>query len=365
MTKIGKKPKVFGTGLIALDLVMGIDKKSAIRAWAGGTCGNVLLILAYLGWDAFPIARMNTDPASERVKDDMRRWGVHLDFASCSPTCHTPIVIQQIRIGRDGVPTHRFSWSCPQCGRWLPGFKAVTLSAIDVVAPKLAGTTVFFMDRLSRSTLTLAARASAKDAVVVFEPSGRSDERLFSEALELAHIVKYSDERMRIADRAMQSGTATLVEIQTLGPRGLRYRHRLGRKLSDWLHLDAVKAPRLADTCGSGDWCTAGILSRAAAGGQLGLRDGGADALLQALQYGQALAAWNCGFEGARGGMYALNRATFHDQIKGLLEGRPRDLRREVELRPGPSIPCPACPPQRSRGGKSRTAAAGIAKRAA
>jgi fructokinase len=366
MTKFGKRPKVIGTGLIALDLVMGIDPKSAARAWAGGTCGNVLSILAYLGWDSFPIARMNGDPASKRIKADMGRWGVHLDFASCAPTCHTPIIIQQIRHSRDGVPTHRFSWSCPRCGKWLPGFKAVTLSAVDVVTPKLAGTTVFFMDRLSRSTLTLAARASAMGAVVVFEPSGKSDEKLFSEALALAHIVKYSDERMAVAGRATQRGTATLVEIQTLGSRGLRYRHRLGQKLSEWLYLDAVKAPRLADTCGSGDWCTAGILTRAAVAGQAGLRGGGADGLRQALRYGQALAAWNCGFEGARGGMYAVDRATFDDQIKGLLEGRPRDLRREIEALPGRSIPCPACSPQAARGGKSSTvASARIGKRAA
>ncbi len=125
-----ESPKVFGIGLIALDLVTGIDPESPIRSWAGGTCGNVLSILAYLGWDAFPIARMNGDAASQRVRVDMERWGVHLDFTACGPTSHTPIIIQEIRRGRDGSPTHRFSWSCPRCGRWLPGFKAVTLGAV-------------------------------------------------------------------------------------------------------------------------------------------------------------------------------------------------------------------------------------------
>lgn len=366
MTKIGKRPKIFGTGLIALDLVMGVDPKSPVRAWAGGTCGNVLSILAYLGWDSFPIGRMNGDPASERVKADMAHWGVHLDFAGCGPTCHTPIIIQHIRRGRDGVPKHRFSWSCPRCGRWLPGFKAVTIDAVEVVAPKLPGTTVFFMDRLSRSALALAARASEEGAVIVFEPSGKSDEKLFSEALQLAHIVKYADERINAAGTTMRRGAATLVEIQTLGSQGLKYRHRLGRALSDWLHLDALKAPRLADTCGSGDWCTAGIMTKAAAGGQLGLRSGGAEALRQALRYGQALAAWNCGFEGARGGMYAVDRVEFDDQIQGLLEGRPKDMTEVVKRLPSSSVSCPACPPQKPRSGSSRTSSsARVARRAA
>ena len=99
MTSV-KRPKVLGAGLIALDLVIGPDPNAPVRSWAGGTCGNVLSILAYLGWDAYPIARMNGDPASERVRSDMARWGVKLNWASCAPTTHTPIIVQQIR--RDG-----------------------------------------------------------------------------------------------------------------------------------------------------------------------------------------------------------------------------------------------------------------------
>ena len=111
------KPKVFGTGLIALDLVLGLNPLSPVRSWAGGTCGNVLSILAYLGWDAFPIARMNGDAASERVKADLAHWGVHLDFANCGPAAHTPIIIQEIRRGRDGKLRHRFALVLPTMRR--------------------------------------------------------------------------------------------------------------------------------------------------------------------------------------------------------------------------------------------------------
>ena len=74
------RPRVFGTGLIALDLVIGADPETPVRSWTGGTCGNVLCILAYLGWDAYAVARMDNDVASEYVRADMRRWGVHLDW---------------------------------------------------------------------------------------------------------------------------------------------------------------------------------------------------------------------------------------------------------------------------------------------
>ena len=92
-------PKIVGTGLIALDWVIRQDTGSRIGAWAGGTCGNVLSILAYLDWDAFPVARLSGDGASKRIRCDMERWGVQLDWISCRPTADTPIIVQEIQRG--------------------------------------------------------------------------------------------------------------------------------------------------------------------------------------------------------------------------------------------------------------------------
>ena len=316
------RPKVFGTGLVALDLVVGPDTDTPVRSWAGGTCGNVLSILAYLGWDAYPIARMNDDVASDRVRADMQHWGVRLDWTGCTPTTHTPIIVQKIRRGRDGRTGHRFSWSCPHCGKWLPRFKAITVGAVEKVRPALAGASVFFLDRLSRAALTLAAEASARGALVVFEPSSKSTDKLMAEALALAHVVKYAGSRLAGIGGVMAEDSATLLEVQTLGEHGLRYRHRLGRRATAWVSLKAVPAPRIADTCGAGDWCTAGLIAKAAVGGREGFRRAGVRGIRAALRHGQVLAAWNCGFEGARGGMYAVSRQTFKGQIAALLNGR-------------------------------------------
>lgn len=350
-------PKIFGAGLIALDLVIGPDPETPVRAWAGGSCGNVLSILAFLGWEAYPIARMNGDPASVRVRSDMAQWGVHLDWASCAPTTHTPIIVQEIRWGRDGQPKHRFSWACPHCGQWLPAFKAVTLDAVEAVKPALAEASVFFLDRVSRATLNLASEASARGAVVVFEPSGKAPGKLMDEAVALAHIVKYADERLTCIDGVMASGSETLIEVRTLGEQGLQYRHRLVGGISDWLHLSAVRAPQLADTCGSGDWCTAGLIAKLAAGGQDDLRRTGARRIEAALRYGQALAAWNCGFEGARGGMYAVERGTLDEQIAQLLDGRLGSITPTVSKASSAQlVGCPACPSSPSKPPSAKSA---------
>ena len=156
--------------------------------------------------------------------------------------------------------------------------------------------------------------------------------------------------------------SATLVEVQTLGAKGLRYRHRLEGTVSAWKSLDAVPAAHLVDTCGSGDWCTAGIISTIAAGGTEGLVKGGTKLLAAGLLFGQRLAAWNAGFEGARGGMYAVERKELEEHLSALALGRSED----IKLAPHSKHPqtadlaCPACPPRRKQ---SRLRRMDLAKR--
>src|SRR5262249_13894143 len=88
-----------------------------------------------------------------------------------------------------------------------------------------------------------------------------------------------------------------------------------------WQTLDSFQAPLVRDTAGCGDWCTAGLLSILGVHGQAGLATITERTLIRALKYGQALAAWNCQYEGARGGMYELTQTEFHGQIKRILAG--------------------------------------------
>ena len=58
-----------GTGFVALDIVRSINGRSTEHHSAGGSCGNVLTILAYFGWKTAPIARIGDDqPGSELVR---------------------------------------------------------------------------------------------------------------------------------------------------------------------------------------------------------------------------------------------------------------------------------------------------------
>ncbi len=321
---MSKRPTVFGTGLLALDLVVCDGGSAPPRSYAGGTCGNVLTILSYFGWHASPIARLGSDQAARTVQTDLSRWGVDLTYASLAPAARTPIFMERLRRDAAGVPYHTFSWYCQHCGGRYPGYSPVPLSAVVDLLERLKSADVFFFDRVSRGALQLALTARANGAVVFFEPSGVGDASLFEEALEICHILKYSQERMKSFEQWIrpQEPTAALLEIETLGRGGLRFRSRTeSTLLTSWKHVEAYPVRDLTDAAGCGDWCTAGIIDLLCQGGAESFRQAEPAALLQALRLGQALAAWNCSFEGARSGMYGMEAGEVRKVAEALVSG--------------------------------------------
>lgn len=319
-----QRPTVIGTGLVALDVVVGLDATATPRFYAGGTCGNVLTILSFLGWHSVPVGRLGGEGPAERVRQDLARWKVDLDFLGLEPTTATPMIVERIRRDSTGALMHTFSWSCPQCGSRLPSYAAVPAAAIEESLPRLPRPEVFFFDRVSRGALNLARAANEKGALVFFEPSGVGEPRLFKEALSLAHIVKYSQERMKTLEGWFEEvpDSPTLLEIETMGRGGLRYRGSLRCvQKNRWQSVMAFPVTDFRDAAGSGDWCTAGIVDRLARGGVSGLMKATSEELSSAFAFGQALAAWNCAFEGARGGMYRVSKTQLLSITKAIIDG--------------------------------------------
>lgn len=344
------RPTIIGTGLVALDVVCNTQSHSVPAFFAGGTCGNVLAILSYLGWRALPISRLSQGIPAERLVADLHQWNVDTSLVTMTDDGSTPVIFHRIGRRANGEPFHSFSWRCPECGHYLPGYKPVTGNAAEAIAKEQPGCQAFFFDRVSRGSLTLAGEASKHGAIVVFEPSGLGDPALFREAWSVAHIVKYSHERLRdIADLGLKASDKEnlLLEIETLGAEGLRYRSLLPEaRTRKWQTLGAIEVDGLKDAAGCGDWCTAAILSRLARSGVKGLRKATNKSLLEAIRFGQAAAAWNCGFEGARGGMYRFDATTFQTHVKAILASKsiePADDGRTTDSSQQLAHVCPAC----------------------
>ena len=130
-----RNPVVIGTGLVALDVVIpsGVEADPQLRA--GGTCGNVLTALAYLGWNSYPIARLSENGASKLVADDLRQWGVHLDFVTFDDDGSTPVIVQHISNSKTGSPTHLISQTYDATLRWL----GRTLASTEPIYGESAG----------------------------------------------------------------------------------------------------------------------------------------------------------------------------------------------------------------------------------
>jgi sugar/nucleoside kinase (ribokinase family) len=321
-----------GTGFIALDVVVEPHADEAPIIAAGGSCGNVMAILAYLGWEAYPVARLDHSGVADLVRDDLSRAGVCLDLAGCEPLAEAPVVVQVNYQARDGTRRHRYLQKCPDCGTWLPSYRPVTEQSVRPVVQMLEDAahggvtpTVFYFDRVSRGALALANACAKLGAVVMFEPSAQADERQFMEAIEVSHIVKYASDRLAKFETLLESARKAappLLEVMTDGAAGLRFRHSRasangrGRRGGNWRHLRAFPAPTFRDSAGAGDWCSAGLLSMLGGAGAVGFAAATTENVEHALRYGQAAAALACGFSGARG----LAKAVGSNEVQQALE---------------------------------------------
>jgi fructokinase len=311
-----------GTGFIVLDVIRSsVGTTATEKRFAGGSCGNVLMILAYLGWDANAVGRIGDDHAGRELIADLGKWGVETKLLQVEAGRGTPIIVQENYQDARGRPRHRFSRACPVCGATLPAYRPVLTSEAASIAAKLPSHAVFYFDRVAPGTLELAQKSRAKGALVVFEPSGIKDDRLFAACLKTAHIVKYANDRIEGIHEVVAKAKVP-IEIETLGAKGLRLRMRTNGRVEAWKDLPAFSAPELRDTAGSGDWTTAGLINGLIASGQTSEKMvSDAEALILAIRQGQALAALNCGFEGARGLMYAADAKRVLDLADAVVKG--------------------------------------------
>ena len=231
----GRSACCWGVGFVAMDVV---DVENERFAAVGGSCGNVIALLAWLGWTARPIARLGGDATGDFIHEELRGLGVDVTSLTQEKEVRSPVVLQRFDTARDGTRTHRFSLTCPGCGRWLPRHRSVTLAQSKSLACGGDAPNVFYFDRVSPASLQLAETARSRDALVVFEPSSADLESKFQRAVDACHVLKFSQERLgHLPDLPYAASPALIVE--TRGEAGLRYRWE-GR----WSQLDAFSGGR-------------------------------------------------------------------------------------------------------------------------
>ena len=311
---MSKKPICWGSGLLALDVILNGSPNTPPKLTAGGSCGNVMTILSYLGWNSYPVARLKNNDATKEIFSDLHRWGVSTDFVLSEPTGSTQIIIHRILKNKKGQSVHRFEFRNPITGNWFPGYKPFLSKEVPELIKKMPVPKVYYFDRINRAAIDLAVEAKSQGAVIFFEPSSIGDPKLFEQCLQTTDIIKFSNERIPNYKTLFKKSKVYL-EIETLGKDGLNFRCTKSSQ-PKWTHVEPFELSDLTDSAGAGDWCSAGIINALCRHGLVGLKKKGIREVKAGLLAGQVLGAINCFFDGARGIMYSVNQSSFEKARK-------------------------------------------------
>ena len=281
-------PQVVGTGFTVLDRIFedGFFTEEAL----GGSCGNVLVSLAMLHRHVVPVIALGADDVGQQLVDEFAEAGADIRFIYQRSWLSSPVIAQELDTlsGR-----HSFRFNCRDTLREFPRYHPIEQHDVAEAACVLAACSVFYTDRVSESIVDAMRQARVAGALVYFEPSD-IDGKLFEDAVRLSSIVKYSSERLGADVDDLVTDTSAIAII-THGADGLEVRQN---GISIW--CEAIPAERVADTCGSGDMVSVGLIDWLLGDGRpfqsLALSE-----IVAGVVAGQHLAAANCAYTGARG----------------------------------------------------------------
>lgn len=282
--------RVVGTGLVALDRIH-VGTKEPLFEELGGSCGNILISLAMLGCSVVPLLRLGTDMVGGRLERDLRAAGADTRLISRRRDVRSPVIIELLDLTSSD---HSFSFICPQSSERFGAFEAITHCELEAARTTVTSCSVFYADRISETICDAMEAAAEGGAIVHFEPSSICDPKQFARALSIAHIFKYSVDRL---DPSLtEAPRPEAFSIVTAGRSGLEVRHA-GR-----IHqCNALDAETVRDTCGAGDMVTLGLLDTIIHQGVRRPASLSIATVLAGVRSGQRLAAANCAYIGARG----------------------------------------------------------------
>lgn len=306
--RYSESPEVVGTGLAVLDRVYA-DGDLAAEA-LGGSCANVLVSLAMLHRRVLPVLALGADETGERLLQEFLCAGADVRHISRRHDIRSPVIAQELDTA---AATHRFSFTCLETSAEFPRYQPIDWSEAEMAATAISSCSIFYADRLSDGILLAMEGARSAGALVIFEPSEVHDEELFQKAVRLSSVIKFSSDRLGgYIDQEIASGEA--IAVITHGAAGLEVRRGEHRT---W--CGAIPASHVADTCGSGDMVSVGLIdwllgSGFSSDGSVSWED-----VVNGVIAGQHLASANCAYAGARG-LFHRRGAAYARRI--LSEGR-------------------------------------------
>ena len=298
--------RIVGSGIYNLDTIVvreypdgpggkGFTER-VIAEEAGGTCGNVMCLLSYFGFDTYPQACLDDSPEGMKVTEDLRRYGCDTRFVTNTPDGGTTLLRVTHKLNPDGTPKIGVRAGSPGGSRF-PKRKSLRQkdqapAFVDALTAEFIPEYYFFDDPAAGHRY-IARRLRAMGTTVCFEPSSvRTKADL--ECIALSDFVKFSVEN--VPDTSFADSFTDKLFVQTLGKDGIRFKFLNG----DWRTLPPVPCDKVVDTEGAGDWTTAAIIDGIARTGKT-LRELGEEEIVAILTLAENYAAASLAFFGPKG----------------------------------------------------------------
>lgn len=260
---------IIGTGIFNLDTIVVRDYPAwpALRPFVdkevleevGGTCGNVMSMLAWMGWDAKPVARLDDSAEGIKITEGLKSFGCDCRYVTNTPEGGTTLLRCTHKKDAEGNHVMSVRAGSPGGSRFPKRhFLRARDEAVEFLAAlgKNETPSVFFFDDPAAGNRVLAKGMRDRGALVYFEPS-RVSTNPDLEAVRVSDIVKFSDEN--VPDVSFVDAFPDKVFIQTMGAKGLRIKY----KKQPWHVIDNTVPDygKVVDTEGAGDWLTAAFLN--------------------------------------------------------------------------------------------------------
>ena len=84
---------ILGTGIFNYDIIFNREypkgyehnrtfTETLVKEEAGGTCGNVMCMLAYMGWKTYPLTKLDTTKEGMKMTESLKAFGCDCRFVS-------------------------------------------------------------------------------------------------------------------------------------------------------------------------------------------------------------------------------------------------------------------------------------------
>ena len=270
------------------------DEKLVIEE-VGGTCGNVMCMLSYFGWQAFPLTKLDRSEEGLGMTESLKKYGCDCRFVTNTDDGGTTILTIKHGLDENGNKRTRVMHGSPGGSRFprrrhlrLRDQAPAFLQSLDFVPD------VFFFDDPAAGYRLMAKELRTKGALVYFEPSAIKEKADF-ESIKVSDVVKFSGENVQ--DVSFVDNYKDKLFIQTLGADGLRFNLRG----EGWVNLPPVENEKVVDWDGAGDWTTSTFLNELAKADALSIKKLTSELVKEALEKAQIVASKSVSFMGSKG----------------------------------------------------------------